>query len=96
MEMTESNGTGVTQPEEMLPEGLRAALPLDPFEQLEMARRIAVLALSNRVSDVEDRLLQKDNHIKKLEVRMADLQETIKEQSERLNQALSEQVRSVE
>ncbi|CAA6654175.1 unnamed protein product [Spirodela intermedia] len=67
-----------------LPEEVLAVLPEDPFEQLDVARRITSIALSNRVSKLEEELSalrreleEKDDAVAELQAQMEALDSSL-------------------
>ena len=82
-----------------LPKEMLAALPSDPYEQLDVARKITSLAVGARVSklEAEARTLQlelgeKDSTIRSLEDHVAALEQSLQDTSRRLSHALEVQV----
>eukprot|EP00250_Pteridium_aquilinum_P012862 c20991_g1_i1 orf=259-1131(+) len=78
---------------------LLAALPADPFEQLEVAQRITSRAVVAGVSKLEaetgqlrQKLGEKDATILSMQHRMLDLERTLQDTSFRLSQALNGQL----
>lgn len=74
---------------------LLAALPADPFEQLEVAQRITSRAVAAGVTKLEtetgrlrQKLGEKDATILSMQHRMLDLERTLEDTSSRLSQAL--------
>ncbi|CAA7388685.1 unnamed protein product [Spirodela intermedia] len=72
------------QPGFGLPEEVLAVLPEDPFEQLDVARRITSIALSNRVSKLEEELSalrreleEKDDAVAELQAQMEALDSSL-------------------
>eukprot|EP00262_Sarcandra_glabra_P005484 TRINITY_DN17122_c0_g1_i1.p1 TRINITY_DN17122_c0_g1~~TRINITY_DN17122_c0_g1_i1.p1 ORF type:complete len:353 (+),score=42.27 TRINITY_DN17122_c0_g1_i1:179-1237(+) len=77
-----------------LPEPVLAVLPSDPFEQLDVARKITSIALATRVSKLESeasRLRQKvdekDQHIAELQAQIESLDVYLSETAEKLARA---------
>ena len=82
-----------------LPDELLAALPRDPYEQLDLARRITALAVAGRVSGLEreaGRLraeaAAKDRENAELRERVALLDTALQETNARLRAALEDNV----
>jgi hypothetical protein len=82
-----------------LPDELLAALPRDPYEQLDLARRITALAVAGRVSGLEreaGRLRAeaagKDRESAELRERVALLDAALQETNARLRAALEDNV----
>ncbi|KAK7245741.1 hypothetical protein RIF29_40590 [Crotalaria pallida] len=84
----------VVMNESSLPEELVQVLPSDPFEQLDVARKIMSIALSTRVSELQsessalrEELADKDSVVAQLQAQVESLQNAISEAAERLTQA---------
>ncbi len=82
-----------------LPQELLSVLPSDPYEQLDVARRITAMAVAARVSKLELetgklrlKLAEKEHIIHGLQERIGDTESTLQETSSRLSRALDEQV----
>lgn len=82
-----------------LPDEVLAALPRDPYEQLDLARRITALAVAGRVSGLEreaGRLraeaAEKDRESAELRERVALLDTALQETNARLRAALEDNV----
>lgn len=83
-----------------LPRDVLAVLPSDPYEQLDVARKITAMAISSRLSMLEiesgklkQRLQEKDQIVSSLQERVTELEEALQESSSRLSQALDEQAK---
>eukprot|EP00249_Psilotum_nudum_P012066 c23562_g1_i1 orf=657-1667(+) len=83
-----------------LPEEVLAVLPTDPYEQLDVARKITGMAIASRVSTLESeagnlrqKLAEKDNTISGLQERLGELEQTLQETTDRLSHALDEQAK---
>ncbi|CAK9860564.1 unnamed protein product [Sphagnum jensenii] len=81
-----------------LPQELLSVLPSDPYEQLDVARRITAMAVAARVSKLEletgklrVKLAEKEHIIHGLQERIGDTESTLQETSSRLSRALDEQ-----
>ncbi|CAK9218437.1 unnamed protein product [Sphagnum troendelagicum] len=81
-----------------LPQELLSVLPSDPYEQLDVARRITAMAVAARVSKLELetgklrlKLAEKEHIIHGLQERIGDAESTLQETSARLSRALDEQ-----
>jgi hypothetical protein len=81
-----------------LPQELLSVLPSDPYEQLDVARRITAMAVAARVSKLELetgklrlKLAEKEHIIHGLQERIGDTESTLQETSSRLSRALDEQ-----
>ncbi|XP_057489197.1 uncharacterized protein At4g15545-like isoform X1 [Actinidia eriantha] len=77
-----------------LPDELLEVLPLDPFEQLDVARKITSIALSTRVSALESEasvlrhtLTDRDNVIADLQAQIESLDASLSETADKLAQA---------
>ncbi|KAL2530411.1 Uncharacterized protein Fot_23012 [Forsythia ovata] len=88
----ESTGMNFDLPEEML-----EVLPSDPFEQLDMARKITSIALSTRVSALESersvlrqQLTDRDAIIADLQSQLESFDSALSETSDKLSQAQQE------
>lgn len=89
-----ANGGEFELPQEML-----SVLPSDPYEQLDVARRITAMAVAARVSKLESetgklrqKLTEKEHTIYGLQERVVEAESTLQETSARLSHALDEQV----
>ncbi|XP_078441111.1 PH-response transcription factor [Wolffia australiana] len=69
-----------------LPEEVLAVLPADPFEQLDLARKITSIALSNRVSGLEEEISMLRGELEEKE----DLVAELRAQVETLDVSLAE------
>ncbi|PIM98851.1 hypothetical protein CDL12_28665 [Handroanthus impetiginosus] len=83
-----------------LPEELLQVLPSDPFEQLDVARKITSIALSTRVDALEsevsvlrEQLADRDNTISGLESQLESLDASLNEASDKLAIVQQEKVR---
>ncbi|MCO5612474.1 hypothetical protein L7F22_066742 [Adiantum nelumboides] len=83
-----------------LPEGMHAILPSDPYEQLEIARKITSMAVTSRVGELEAetmslhrRLAEKELLISDLQARVGELQQALQESAARLSHSLDEQTK---
>ena len=82
-----------------LPEEVLEVLPLDPFEQLDVARKITSIALSTRVSFLESessslraKLAEKDHLIAHLQSQLDSLDASLSDTADKLAQADTEKV----
>lgn len=80
-----------------LPEEVLQVLPSDPFEQLDVARKITSIAISTRVSDLESehsalraQLAEKDSRIAELQSQIESIYSSL---SDKLGQAQADKVR---
>eukprot|EP00250_Pteridium_aquilinum_P005948 c15957_g1_i1 orf=261-1328(+) len=83
-----------------LPREVLAVLPSDPYEQLDVARKITAMAVSSRLSMLEtesgelrQRLQEKDQIVYTLQERVGELEQALEESSANLSQALDEQAK---
>lgn len=83
-----------------LPEEVLEVLPSDPFEQLDVARKITSVALSTRVSALESessalrvQLAEKDHLIAELQAQVESLEASLSETADQLSRADEEKVR---
>ncbi len=84
-----------------LPQGLLSVLPSDPYEQLDVARRITAMAVTARVAKLESEtgklrlnLAEKEHVIHDLQERVGDAESNLQETTARLSHALEEQAGS--
>jgi hypothetical protein len=82
-----------------LPEELAAVLPADPFEQLDVARKITSIALASRVGRLEAeaaalraQLAQRDDTAEDLRERVEQLESALALATDRLTRAEGEKV----
>ncbi|KAJ7527694.1 hypothetical protein O6H91_16G066900 [Diphasiastrum complanatum] len=85
-----------------LPQGLVSLLPEDPYEQLDVARRITALAIGGRVYKLEaeagrlrQKVGEKEELISGLQQRIVDVERNLQETTAHLSHALDEQVTRV-
>lgn len=90
----ESSGSYFDLPEEVLD-----VLPSDPFEQLDVARKITSIALSTRVSALESesaalrsKLAEKDQLIIDLQAQLESLDASLSDTADKLVRAEEEKV----
>ena len=83
-----------------LPDAIAAALPPDPYEQLEVARKITAVAVASRASRLEleaarlrQRLADRDRLAAELADRAAKLELALRDADARLRGALDDNVR---
>ncbi|XP_038990547.1 uncharacterized protein At4g15545-like [Hibiscus syriacus] len=95
-----SLGCGGSAMDFNLPEEILSVIPTDPYEQLDMARKITSMAIASRVSNMEaemarmrDSLCQKDRTIYDLEEKLSRLQQANQEADSRLKLAFAENVK---
>lgn len=80
-----------------LPEDVLQVLPSDPFQQLDVARKITSIALSTRVSALESessllraQLAEKDDFIAHLQAQIESLDSSLSDSSDKLSRATQE------
>lgn len=80
-----------------LPEDVLQVLPSDPFQQLDVARKITSIALSTRVSALESessllraKLDEKDDFIAHLQAQIESLDSSLSDSSDKLSRAAQE------
>ncbi|XP_021775527.1 uncharacterized protein At4g15545-like isoform X1 [Chenopodium quinoa] len=90
-------------PDFHLPDEVLAVIPTDPYDQLDLARKITSMAIASRVSNLESetsRLKQKvsdqDRHIFELEEKASCLQQVFQEADSRLKLVLDENMKLVQ
>lgn len=83
-----------------MPEEILAVIPTDPYEQLDLARKITSMAIASRVSNLEaevgnlrQKTYEKDRIIYDLEEKVSRLQEVIVESESRYKYALDENIK---
>eukprot|EP00250_Pteridium_aquilinum_P007076 c16869_g1_i1 orf=110-1072(+) len=83
-----------------LPEEVLAVLPDDPYDQLEIARKITSMAVTSRVGELETeamslrrRLADKELLISDLQARVGELQQALQQSTDRLSYSLDEQTK---
>ncbi|RRT44349.1 hypothetical protein BHE74_00051128 [Ensete ventricosum] len=93
--MAEASGGGL--PDFDLPEAVLSALPTDPFEQLDVARKITSIALATRISALESevsalrlRLSERDDLVAELRAKLEALDASLGDVSDRLGRAQDE------
>ncbi|KAL6845486.1 hypothetical protein ACP4OV_024981 [Aristida adscensionis] len=90
------------EPEAGLPDAIAAALPPDPYEQLEVARKITAVAVAARASRLEleaarlrQRLADRDRLAAELADRAAQLEQALRDADARLRAALDDNAKLV-
>ncbi|XP_043700591.1 uncharacterized protein At4g15545 [Telopea speciosissima] len=80
-----------------IPDEILSVIPADPYDQLDLARKITSMAIASRVSKLESesgrltqKILEKDRLIGELEEKVLRLEESCRETDERLKVALEE------
>lgn len=83
-----------------LPDEILAVIPTDPYQQLDLARKITSMAIASRVSALEadtsrlrSKLQEKDRIIHDLEERLSSLTRACNQSDSTLNNALNDNVR---
>jgi uncharacterized coiled-coil protein SlyX len=82
-----------------LPESVLAVLPSDPFEQLDVARKITSIALATRVASLESEsallratLAEKDDLVAELRAQLETLDASLSDLSDQLARVEEEKV----
>ncbi|KAK3162056.1 hypothetical protein QOZ80_1BG0084770 [Eleusine coracana subsp. coracana] len=90
------------EPEPGLPDAIAAALPPDPYEQLEVARKITAVAVAARASRLEleaarlrQRLAERDRLAAEFADRAAKLEQALRDADARLRAALDDNAKLV-
>lgn len=68
--MSQSSGPDFNLPDEIL-----AVIPTDPYDQLDLARKITSMAIASRVSNLEAEMIRMKQKLKEKEKTIYDLQE---------------------
>ncbi|XP_002974363.2 uncharacterized protein At4g15545 isoform X1 [Selaginella moellendorffii] len=83
-----------------LPESICSVLPDDPYEQLDVARRITAMAIVARVGKLEaeekkasQKILERERTIYELQERLVEAERSLQETNARLGHALEEQAK---
>ncbi|KAI9160628.1 hypothetical protein LWI28_010126 [Acer negundo] len=86
-----SHGSGGGGPDFHLSDEVLAVIPTDPYDQLDLARKITSMAIASRVTKLESevgrmkqKLYEKDRVIYELEERLTHVQKTYQESDSRL------------
>jgi hypothetical protein len=89
------------EPEPGLSDAIAAALPPDPYDQLEVARKITAVAVAARASRLEleaarlrQRLAERDRLAAELADRAGKLEQALRDADARLRAALNDNVRA--
>ncbi|WCJ37037.1 hypothetical protein M5689_018199 [Euphorbia peplus] len=87
-------------PEFHLPDEILAVIPTDPYDQLDLARKITSMAIASRVSKLEtetgrlrQKSYEKDRAIYELEEKLAHLQRAYQESESRLKISVDDNMR---
>jgi chromosome segregation ATPase len=80
-----------------LPEEVLSVIPMDPFEQLDLARKITSMAIASRVSNLDSevvelrqKLLGKESVVRELEEKASRLERDCREADSRLKVVLED------
>lgn len=86
-----SDGSSRVGPDFNLPDDILSVIPADPYDQLDLARKITSMAIASRVSKLEtdagrlqQKLQEKDRRIVELEDKVSDLETAYEEAELRL------------
>ncbi|KAK4253491.1 hypothetical protein QN277_010155 [Acacia crassicarpa] len=99
--MSQVNGLGnAVGPDFHLPDEILSVIPTDPYDQLDLARKITSMAIASRVSKLElemgqvkERLHEKDRIIFALEEKVSGLNHACQEAESRLKVTLDENIK---
>lgn len=87
-------------PDFHLPDEILAVMPTDPYDQLDLARKITSMAIASRVSKLEaetgrmrQKIYEQDRIIYELEEKVSNMQRAYLEAESRLKISLDENVR---
>jgi len=82
-----------------LPDEILSVIPTDPYDQLDLARKITSLAIASRVSKLESetgrlrqKISEKDRTIEELQLKLTQLENLFQEADSRLRVTLEENV----
>ncbi|CAN1157919.1 Uncharacterized protein At4g15545 [Linum perenne] len=94
------SGAGRDGPDFNLPDEILAVIPADPYEQLDLARKITSMAIASRVSNLElevglmkQKMNEKDRVVYELEEKASRMQRAYLEAESRLKITLDENVK---
>ncbi|KAG6473136.1 uncharacterized protein At4g15545-like isoform X1 [Zingiber officinale] len=97
--MTHGGSGGDVESEFHLPDEILAVMPSDPYEQLDLARKITSMAIASRVSKLDleavrlrQTVAEKDQTIANLQERISQLDRMFQETDARLKAALEENI----
>ncbi|KAJ4980972.1 hypothetical protein NE237_031809 [Protea cynaroides] len=97
MTQTSSNSSGGSGTDFHIPDEILSVIPMDPYDQLDLARKITSMAIASRVSKLESesgrlrqKILEKDRLIVELEEKVLRLEEAFRESDERLRVVLED------
>ncbi|OWM81058.1 hypothetical protein CDL15_Pgr007089 [Punica granatum] len=98
--MSSSGSNGGGGPDFDLPEEILSVIPTDPYDQLDLARKITSMAIASRVSKLESdasrfrqKLYEKDRLVFELEEKVLRLERAHQDADSRLKAALDENMR---
>lgn len=94
-----AKGGGPRRPDFGLPDEVLAIIPSDPYDQLDLARKITSIAISSRVSILEsevdlmrEKINEKDRLMQELEQKVLRLQKALQDSEYRLKISLDDNV----
>lgn len=94
-----SSSSTINSPDFNLPDEILSVIPTDPYDQLDLARKITSMALASRVSKLESetgwlrqKLNEKDRVVIELEEKVSELQETCRNVQLRLQITVEDNV----
>lgn len=97
--MSQSSGESGGGPDFHLPDEVLAVIPTDPYDQLDLARKITSMAIASRVSKLETEtgtmrqmLYEKDRLICELEERLSHVQKLYQEADSNLKDFIDDNV----
>ncbi|ERN14860.1 uncharacterized protein At4g15545 isoform X2 [Amborella trichopoda] len=83
-----------------LPDEILSVIPTDPYDQLDLARKITSMAIASRVSKLESeagrlkqKLAEKDRMVFELQEKLAQMDQILQESNTRLRTALDENIK---
>lgn len=94
------SGGGGGVPDFHISDEILAVIPMDPYDQLDLARKITSMAIASRVSKLEaeteilrQKLCEKDRLIYELEERLSHVQKASQEAESKMKILLDDNVR---
>ncbi|XP_042496764.1 uncharacterized protein At4g15545-like isoform X2 [Macadamia integrifolia] len=100
MTQTSSDSGSGSSTDFLIPDEILSVIPTDPYDQLDLARKITSMAIASRVSNLEtesgrlrQKILEKDRLIVELEEKVLRLEEAFRETDERLRIVLDGNVK---
>lgn len=78
-----------------IPDEILSLIPTDPYDQLDLARKITSLAIASRVSKLELTVAEKDRRIEELETKVSQLESLFHDSDSRLRVSLEENAKLV-